>query len=81
MIVFNLRCGDGHVFEEWFASGSECDAKIGARAVSCPECGDSQVTKTLSAPRINGGVPAPAPSPPCGMPACGAGVCQMIGDN
>ncbi len=79
MIVFNLRCGDGHAFEEWFASGSDCDAKIAAREVTCPECGGVHVTKALSAPRINGGARAPAPSAPCGMPACGAGMCPMTG--
>jgi len=81
VIVFNLRCGDGHTFEEWFASGSDCETKIGAHEVSCPECGDTRVAKALSAPRINGGSTAPAPSTPCGMPACGTGMCQMMGDN
>ncbi len=82
MIVFNLRCGDGHTFEEWFASGSDCETKIGAHELTCPECGDTHVAKALSAPRINnGGARAPAPSAPCGMPACGAGMCQMMGDS
>ncbi len=82
MIVFNLRCGDGHTFEEWFASGAECETRIGAHAVTCPECGDTHVAKALSAPRINnGGTSAPAPSSPCGMPACGTGMCQMMGDS
>jgi hypothetical protein len=81
MIVFNLRCGDGHTFEEWFASTGECETRTGAREVDCPECGDTHVAKVLSAPRINGGTAAPAPSTPCGMRACGAGACQMMGET
>jgi len=81
VIVFNLRCSDGHTFEEWFGSGSECEAKIDDGSLICPECGDTHVAKALSAPRINGGAQTPAPSTPCGMPACGTGMCQMMGDT
>jgi hypothetical protein len=77
VIVFNLQCTKGHTFEEWFANGGDCEEKMAAREVACPECGDTLVAKGLSAPRINGG--AQAPSAPCGLPACGAGACQMMG--
>ncbi len=76
MIVFDLHCDQGHTFETWFASRADYDRRQAAGEISCPECGDTQVTKALSAPRINGGAAAPAPVGPCGLPACGAGVCQ-----
>ncbi len=78
MIVFNLKCGEGHAFEEWFASSAEYEAKASAHELVCPECGSPHVEKGLSAPRINGGTQAPAPAAgPCGLPACASGVCQM----
>jgi hypothetical protein len=27
MIVFNLKCAEGHAFEEWFASSAEYEAR------------------------------------------------------
>ncbi len=77
MIVFNLQCGSGHGFEEWFNSSADYEAKLAAREVVCPECGDTHLTKAVSAPRIGGG--ASEPVAPCGLPACGAGGCQMMG--
>ena len=78
MIVFNLKCCEGHGFEEWFASSADYEAKVGARARVCPECSSTCIQKGLAAPRINGGAQAPAPaSGPCGLPACAGGVCQM----
>ena len=45
MIVFDLRCVTGHVFEAWFASSAAYDAQAAAGQVACPLCGDAQVTK------------------------------------
>ena len=77
MIVFNLKCAEGHGFEEWFASSADYEAKAAGHALACPECGSTDVEKGLSAPRINGGAQSPAPAAgPCGLPACAGGVCQ-----
>ena len=81
MIVYNMKCGEGHVFEAWFTSSDEYEAKAAEHALSCPECGGTDVVKGLPAPHVNGGASAPAPAiGPCGMP-CGSagGVCQMGG--
>lgn len=75
MIVFDLKCGEGHVFEDWFASSAAFEDRVAAGDMQCPTCGDRHVTKALNAPRINGG--AAAPPAPCGLPACAAGGCQM----
>ena len=53
MKVFNLRCGAGHDFEGWFASEEDFLSQQQGGLLSCPECGDMQVEKMLSAPHIN----------------------------
>ena len=53
MKVLDLHCGEAHVFEGWFASEDDFLAQQQRGLVSCPMCGDSAVTKKLSAPRLN----------------------------
>ena len=53
LIVFNLSCAADHRFEGWFASGEDFDAQRGRGLLSCPMCGSSEVSKQLSAPRLN----------------------------
>jgi hypothetical protein len=74
MIVFDLRCEDGHTFEGWFASSSAYDEQTAAGTMTCPECGTSHISKAISAPRVNGG--ASEPAGPCGMP-CSMNGCQI----
>jgi len=52
MILFDLKCGKGHVFEAWFRDGSSADRQMAGRKVACPECGNSKVAKAPMAPRI-----------------------------
>lgn len=52
MISFNLGCGNGHVFEAWFASGADFDAQKERGLVECPQCGDRQIEKGLMAPAV-----------------------------
>ena len=74
MIVFDLACGEGHIFEAWFGSSADYEDQRGRGLVSCPICGASQVGKALMAPNVgakgnrapaavpmrSGGTPAPA---------------------
>ena len=53
MIVFNLACGAGHRFEGWFSSGDDFDGQGRRGLLSCPVCGSKEVSKQLSAPRLN----------------------------
>lgn len=66
MIVFDLRCGAGHVFEAWFGSGAAYDEQAAAGQVACPLCGDTRVAKAVMAPGIptkgNRRPDAPAPA-------------------
>jgi hypothetical protein len=52
MIVFDLRCGAGHVFEAWFASSAAYADQAAAGQVACPLCGDTAVAKAVMAPSI-----------------------------
>ena len=52
MIVFDLSCGGGHVFEAWFGSREDYDGQRARGLVSCPVCGDPEVAKAPMAPRI-----------------------------
>lgn len=53
MIVFNLICPDEHGFEGWFASSDAFEHQLESGLVSCPVCGDANIRKALSAPRLN----------------------------
>ncbi len=68
MKVLDLQCGQHHVFEGWFGSEDDFQSQLTRGMVSCPMCGDAQVTKKLSAPRLNlntsrGEPEASAPAP------------------
>ena len=39
MIVFDLKCGSGHVFEAWFASSTAYETQREGGLVQCPVCG------------------------------------------
>jgi len=44
MIIYDLQCVQEHQFEGWFKSREEYDRENEARRISCPLCGDSQIT-------------------------------------
>ncbi len=51
--VFDLACEHGHVFEAWFRSHEDYEQQRQAGWLSCPVCNSSELTKKLSAPRLN----------------------------
>jgi hypothetical protein len=53
MIVFNLVCNNKHRFEGWFASAEDFEQQEKTDKLSCPTCGERQVSKALHAPYIN----------------------------
>jgi hypothetical protein len=53
MIVFDLQCSAHHVFEGWFAGEDDFQQQRQRAILLCPLCGDSSVSKRLSAPRLN----------------------------
>ncbi len=53
MKVLDLACSQGHLFEGWFASEDDFAGQKVSGALVCPLCGDSSVSKRLSAPRLS----------------------------
>jgi hypothetical protein len=52
MILFTLRCAQGHEFEGWFRDGDGFETQQKAGEISCPECGETSVEKAVMAPRL-----------------------------
>lgn len=52
MIVFDLRCGQGHVFEAWFRSSGDFENQRGRSLVACPVCGNTVTEKSIMAPNV-----------------------------
>ncbi|MEJ8851657.1 DUF1178 family protein [Variovorax rhizosphaerae] len=63
MKVLNLQCALGHGFEGWFGSNEAFETQLAGGLVECPVCGDTHITKLLSAPRLNLGAAAPSQVP------------------
>ena len=53
MKVLDLHCAHLHSFEGWFASEDDFQNQLSRQLVSCPMCGNTEVQKKLSAPRLN----------------------------
>ena len=53
MKVLDLQCGQQHSFEGWFGSEDDFQSQLARNLVQCPMCGNSDITKKLSAPRFN----------------------------
>ncbi|KQM46627.1 MAG: DUF1178 family protein [Sphingomonas sp.] len=53
MIVFDLKCGGGHVFEAWFGSSGAYEEQRSAGHVRCPVCDDGTIAKAVMAPAIS----------------------------
>jgi len=64
MKVLNLQCSHGHGFEGWFASNEAFETQLADGLVECPMCGGKDITKMLTAPRLNLGAGKDAPQQP-----------------
>jgi len=54
MIVFDLQCTNGHMFEGWFEDHSAFDAQRKQGLIVCPVCSDTLVSKIPSTFAIKG---------------------------
>lgn len=77
--VFDLQCEQSHVFEGWFASADAYETQKANGLLSCPVCNSSNVSRKVSAARLNVGhlkrerrEPADAASAPGTEPASNA---------
>jgi hypothetical protein len=77
MKVLDLKCAHQHVFEGWFASEDDFQSQLARGLVACPMCADVNISKQLSAPRLNLGAVAPktlsSPAAPSASAAGGQG--------
>ena len=76
MVIYDMACPAGHRFEGWFVDLEACQHQAQAGQLTCPVCGDSQITRLFTGSAIrrsaedkSGGaepaqVPAPAPAAP-----------------
>ncbi|WP_353189964.1 DUF1178 family protein [Pandoraea pnomenusa] len=53
MKVFDLRCAHAHTFEGWFGSEDDYLSQQARGLVTCPVCGDTEIVRMPSAPRLN----------------------------
>ncbi len=63
MILYTLACDAGHRFDSWFRDSAAFDEQAGRHLVSCPVCRSTAVAKTIMAPAVVGGQPAPEAGP------------------
>lgn len=69
MKVLNLRCGNDHAFEGWFASEDEFTQQRDNGLLRCPLCDDAAIARMPSAPRLNiSGAREPAAVQPAAAP-------------
>ncbi|GAA0576954.1 DUF1178 family protein [Caenispirillum bisanense] len=82
MIRYTLQCSQGHAFDQWFDNMADYDARHADGSLSCPDCGDTAISKALMAPALGAAARTPAmPAlPPCAGGGCGGGVCPAMAD-
>jgi hypothetical protein len=52
MIVFDLACGQRHIFEAWFGSTEDYENQRARGLVACPICGETEIAKAVMAPAV-----------------------------
>lgn len=53
MIRYSLSCKNRHVFDSWFQDSSAFDRQVKRKLVTCPQCGDTRIEKTIMAPQVS----------------------------
>ncbi len=48
MIVFDLECSEGHIFEGWFNDIESFEKQNAGHLVSCPYCNDTKIRRVIS---------------------------------
>ena len=64
MIVYNLRCRNGHEFEGWFRDSAAFDAQSADGKLSCPACNSRRIEKAIMAPAVTGSEREPEQAKP-----------------
>ena len=53
MILYELKCSNGHYFEGWFKDSATYDLQEKRGEVACPVCSDISVSKAPMAPAVS----------------------------
>ena len=53
MILYELKCSNGHYFEAWFKDSTTYDLQEERGEVACPICSDISVSKAPMAPAVS----------------------------
>ena len=53
MILYELKCSNGHFFEGWFKDSTTYDLQEKRGEVACPICSDISVSKAPMAPAVS----------------------------
>ena len=53
MILYELKCSNGHYFEAWFKDSTTYDLQEKRGEVACPICSDISVSKAPMAPAVS----------------------------
>ena len=69
MKVLDLACANDHRFGGWFASDDDEVAQRARGLLACPLCGDAEIRRLPSAPRLNLGASPPAEKQSVALPA------------
>jgi hypothetical protein len=48
MIIYDLKCNNGHKFEGWFSDNSAFEEQKAQKLVTCPVCGNFNTERILS---------------------------------
>lgn len=78
MIVYDLKCGTGHVFEAWFGSSTDYDDQQARGLLVCPLCGDTEIAKAVMAPNVpvKGNTRSDTPPSPAAIKAALASIAE-----
>jgi hypothetical protein len=63
MIVYDLKCGNGHTFEGWFEDAGAFTKQLKTNLIACPVCDDTHITRIPSTFAIKGAQSRPAEVP------------------
>ena len=53
MILYSLKCDQGHTFDSWFDGAQAFDKLAKANMLSCSVCGSSKVERAIMAPQVS----------------------------
>ena len=82
MKVLDLQCNHRHEFEGWFGSEEEFQSQLSRQLVECPVCASHDITKRLSAPRLNlSGAREPVPEVKSATPDANEAVATHVSNT